>query len=89
MLSRLLRLPRRCSIGTASEGGFQVAKWIVGAALASLVALVEIPALGKLFGLGEIASADWLLVIVLAAVSVSWFEIYKLAKRLLKNQVVS
>ena len=32
------------------------------------------------------AAADWLLVIVLAALSVSWFEIYKLAKRLLKTK---
>ena len=56
-------------------------KWIVGAALLSLTALVEIPALGSLFSLGEITLRDWLLVVGLALLSVSWFELYKLFSR--------
>lgn len=56
-------------------------KWIVGAAIAGLLLLVEIPALGSLFSLGPMAAADWALVLVTVAVSVSWFEIYKLATR--------
>lgn len=56
-------------------------KWIVGAAIAGLLLLVQIPALGSLFSLGPIAAIDWIVILVAVALSVSWFEIYKLVTR--------
>ena len=56
-------------------------KWVVGAAIAGLLILVEIPALGGLFSLGPIGFFDWLLVLATVALSVSWFELYKLVSR--------
>lgn len=56
-------------------------KWIVGAAVIVLIALVEIPQLSQLFLLGEISVLDWLVVLLAVLLSVSWFEIYKLLSR--------
>lgn len=55
--------------------------WILGGALAVLVALLTVPALRDVFGFGAIGLADAVIVAAAAAAGVTWFEVAKLTGR--------
>ncbi len=55
--------------------------WILGGALAVLVALLTVPALRDVFGFGAVSLTDAAVVVVAAAAGVTWFEVAKLAGR--------
>ena len=56
-------------------------KWVVGGALAMLVALLAVPWLRELFSLGAVTVIDVAVAALAALASVAWFELVKLRRR--------
>ena len=55
-------------------------KWVVGGALAMLVALLAVPWLRELFSLGAVTIVDCAVAALAALASVAWFELVKLRR---------
>ncbi len=52
-------------------------KWILGAALGVLVALLAVPVLRDAFGFGVIGAVEGFVIVVAGIAGVIWFEVYK------------
>ena len=55
-------------------------KWILGAALGVLVALLAVPVLREAFGFGVIGVVEGLVILVAGIAGVVWFEVYKVIR---------
>ena len=64
-------------VETFSKRSNYTVKWILGAAILLLLALMTIPPLRILFDLGAIGLKDWFLMFFCAVISLSWYELYK------------
>lgn len=64
-------------VETFSKRSNYTVKWILGAAILLLLALMTIPPLRILFDLGAIGFKDWFLMFFCAVISLSWYELYK------------
>lgn len=51
--------------------------WISGITVGLILLVLNIPPLREAFGLGATHLSDWLLALVLATISIVWFEVYK------------
>jgi Ca2+-transporting ATPase len=55
--------------------------WVMGGAVIFLIALLEVPFLRDLFSFDALNLMDILICVGAAAISVAWFEIYKLVRK--------
>ncbi len=56
-------------------------KWILAGAIVVLIVLINVPVLRRPFGFGPMSAFEWLISLAAGIAAVSWFELYKLARR--------
>jgi Ca2+-transporting ATPase len=62
--------------------------WVIGGTLAVLGVLFVVPSARQLFGFSPVHPSDLLVIVAAGALSVAWFEVYKVVRRLRDRSTV-